>query len=186
LQGGRPAQSGTWYLPVGSRTVPRRLARRVLAPARRCRPRRAAPPPGQPHRCLRLPPAHASLNKARVNRALLQISGTPPSRGRSGVFAPTYTLSGGVFTCLRTARVAEQRAVRSGAGEDAVLTMVVRDVSAHLVPPGNGRAPAGLVAFQMPQVGLAGCRAAGMAVAPTIQGRLPKSGHQRLCPARPG
>jgi FAD/FMN-containing dehydrogenase len=52
--------------PVGSRTVPQRPARRVLAPARRSRPRRAAPPPGQPHRCLLLPPAHASVGTNRT------------------------------------------------------------------------------------------------------------------------
>ncbi len=47
------------------------------------------------------PPAHASLNQARVNRALLAISGTPLPRCRSRVFEPTRTLP------WRTAQAAE-------------------------------------------------------------------------------
>src|SRR6266498_569013 len=60
--------------PVASRTLPRCPARRVLAPGWRSRPRRAAPPPGEPHRCLLLPTAHASVGANRTRSLLKKIA----------------------------------------------------------------------------------------------------------------
>ncbi len=54
----RELRSGS---PMASRTLPRRPARRFLAPGWWSRPQRTASPPGEPHRCLLLPPTHATV-----------------------------------------------------------------------------------------------------------------------------
>src|SRR5215207_10956245 len=60
---------------VAARPVPRRPARRALAPHRLGGPRRAAPPPGEPNACLCLPTTHATVG---ADRRPPPDAGAPP------------------------------------------------------------------------------------------------------------